>query len=246
MKIQSTSKVDKFSFDETLNRSINKSHVNTLAERILKNGQLVPIQVTSDYVVLDGQHRLEAIRQLRKAGHDIRVIYSVNPDMDMSAVAEMNGYQLKWTLNNWIDYYAKQGNENYIFLLKAREEYPSLTLSGMIPWLSATGNPVHSSVIRNGDFKIGVSPTSTYVLSNIQTLSIYNSCFTKKSFAVALLLLNRIEGFDNKRMFQKLHANLGSVIPQSGTGNWIHHLAYWYNKGLRIGRLNIDDLPRHH
>jgi hypothetical protein len=158
----------------------------------------------------------------------------------------MNGYQLKWTLNNWIQYYAQQGNENYIFLLNAKKSYPSLTLSGIIPWLSESGNPVHSSVIRNGEFKAGSSPTATFVLNQIERLASYDPCYAKKSFAVAISRLNRVEGFDNKRLFAKLTANLASIVPQSGTGNWVHHLAYWYNKGLRVGRITANDLPRHH
>ncbi|MFC4272158.1 chromosome partitioning protein ParB [Sneathiella chungangensis] len=59
--------IDKIYVPAKTRKSLNPARVDELAEDILENGQKSPIQVRlgkERYVLIEGQHRLEAIRAL--------------------------------------------------------------------------------------------------------------------------------------------------------------------------------------
>jgi len=70
------------------NRDINDTHVEELIVSIRKNGQLMPVIVTPDKEVTDGQHRLKACEKL-----GIPVSYVVNSDGSSKQIAIMNNTQ---------------------------------------------------------------------------------------------------------------------------------------------------------
>ncbi len=56
------------------NRDINETHVEELIASMRKSGQLMPVVVTPDKEVIDGQHRLKACEKL-----GIPVSYVISP-----------------------------------------------------------------------------------------------------------------------------------------------------------------------
>ena len=71
----------------------------------------VPILVTDDYYVIDGQHRLQAAKHV---GCSIDYIFQANNAL--GRVAEINSKQKSWTRNDFITHFAKQGNDQYLKL----------------------------------------------------------------------------------------------------------------------------------
>ena len=244
MSTLSTTNLDQFKFHKR-NRKVNKSQVKKLAASIEKNGQLVPIIVGQNNVVLDGQHRLNAIKLINKTAEKPMRIKYIRKSMSMTHVAEINAHQLQWRIVDWIHYYAEAGNENYLALQYAAEYYKPLKLSALAAFLNPGGH-AHSSYLTSGEYVYEINPAKEYILDKLVALSKINAVFAQKSVLVAIMWLMRQENFDAQRLFHALERNFESVLVQSGTGNWARHMLYWYNKGLRHGRLNVNDLPRHH
>jgi len=86
----------------------------------------------------------------------------------------------------------------------------------------------------------------SYILDKIVSLSKIRPMFSMKSVLIGIMWLQRDPNFDATRLFYALERNFESILQQSGTGNWARHMLYWYNKGLRSAKLNVNDLPRHH
>jgi len=244
MSILSTSNLDQFKYHKR-NRKVNKSQVKKLAESITKEGQLVPIIVSKGNVVLDGQHRLQAIQLINKTAESPLKIKYVQKKMAIQQVAAMNAHQLQWRINDWINYYAEGGNENYIALRDAAEKYKPLKLSALAGFLNPTAS-THSTYLTRGEYVYEMTDTKEFILDKLVALSKINAAFSQKCVLVAIIHLMRQKMFDPQRLFHAIERNFESVLVQSGTSNWAKHLLYWYNKGLRHGRLNPNDLPRSH
>ena len=246
MKIQTTTNLEQFQFDGR-NRNINRKHVKELADSIIEYGQLQPIIVNTSMKVMEGQHRLEAIKLINKtAATPIKVKY-IKKNMPISQVAQMNSHQRQWRLHDWIHYYAQSGNSHYLKLQKATELYKPLTMTALASFLHNTQSAAaHTGIIKKGHFKYEMTDEKQYILEKLLALCKIKPMFAQKSVLVAVMWLRRDPNFDAQRLFHALERNFEAILMQSGTGNWARHMLYWYNKGLRGGKLNVNDLPRHH
>jgi len=246
MKIQTTTNLEQFQFDGR-NRNINRKHVKELADSIIEYGQLQPIIVNTSMKVMEGQHRLEAIKLINKtAATPIKVKY-IKKNMPISQVAQMNSHQRQWRIQDWIHYYAQSGNGHYLKLQEATEMYKPLKLSSLASFLHVNDSgATHTSVIRKGEFRYTMTDDKQYILEKLVAISRLKPMFSMKCVLVAIMWLQRDPNFNAQRLFHALERNFESILPQAGTGNWARHMLYWYNKGLRGGKLNVNDLPRHH
>lgn len=133
MQIQLTTKYTIFK-KMVGNRPIEKRHVNALKVQIAKYPtltQVLPILVNDDLEVVDGQHRLEALREL-----GMPVYYIKAEGAGLADVIAINESQKTWT---WLDYansYANMKNENYITYLEFLKEYPNVGHKALILGLS--------------------------------------------------------------------------------------------------------------
>ncbi len=114
LRVQNTRNLDQF---KTLpgNRSVNPAHAVELQNLILENGNLTgqfPIVVTKDMYVIDGQHRLAALREL---GYDVS--YIVQPHANIDTVRHINRGGRNWSWRDMAVSYADLGNTEYEWFL---------------------------------------------------------------------------------------------------------------------------------
>lgn len=99
------------------NRDIDLSNVKNLIKSIRENGYIgTPILISKNFEVLDGQHRLEALKQL-----GLPVPYEIR-EMTLTQVQALNTASRKWGQIDYIKSYASMGNEEYILLLNYIEK----------------------------------------------------------------------------------------------------------------------------
>ena len=90
------------------NRPINKVTLSVVISEIRNQGQIVPILCNEKHEVTDGQHRLEACRQL-----GIPVKYMVIPGLTIKDAAAANSAGKNWSTRDWIHYHAEMGSQDY-------------------------------------------------------------------------------------------------------------------------------------
>jgi len=108
-----TEDYDQFNlYDMGINRPISRSMVNKLKKSIQGSNNLDchPIVVDIDLNVLDGQHRLQAAKELGTT------IYYVISERGKEIIPTVNSVQKQWGPLNYIEHYAARGDENYIWL----------------------------------------------------------------------------------------------------------------------------------
>jgi hypothetical protein len=244
MSVHYTTNLDQFTFHRQ-NRSVNRGAVLRLAESIKRVGLKVPITVNRNGVILDGQHRVEAIREINKtASAPVRLSY-IEKNMSIADIAEMNANQTAWRLSDWIHYYATGGNENYIKLKEAARKFTPHKMTSICALLSPNEG-AHTKTVSAGRYVYDMTPEKEQILKKLIQYGKMNPSFTSKAVLLAIIDMRRLEGFRLQRLFDALDLHFESILTQSGKDNWARHFVRFYNKSLRTGRLNADDLPKSH
>lgn len=107
------------------NRPINKKKVERIIKEIESGNDVldeVPILVKesgSKLPVIDGQHRLEVSRRLKRPVHYI----IRRQDMSLYNVAKVNSNVEKWKDTDYVNCYVKAGNDHYVKLQAFCKKY---------------------------------------------------------------------------------------------------------------------------
>lgn len=92
------------------NRKINENNLNKIIFSLKKQNMLQfrPILVDKNMNVIDGQHRLEAAKQL-----NLTVYYQKNEEASHKDIVLLNTNQKPWSYEDYFNYYINLGNDDY-------------------------------------------------------------------------------------------------------------------------------------
>jgi hypothetical protein len=102
------------------NRELQPGNVKRLVRSMIEYGNLtakVPILVNEDFEIVDGQHRLEALKTL-----EWPVYYRVEEGLNLSVVRALNNTGANWTWRDYATSYAPT-KESYRQFLELSEKY---------------------------------------------------------------------------------------------------------------------------
>lgn len=93
------------------NRPIDPMNLKKIKNSIKINNllELRPILVNADMEIIDGQHRLEAAREL-----GVEIYYQVEKNIAAQDMIRLNANQKNWTSMDYIDFYVSAGNVEYL------------------------------------------------------------------------------------------------------------------------------------
>lgn len=105
-----------------------------------------PILIDANYRIIDGQHRLEAAKQL-----ELEVYYQVNQESTHEDIVLLNSNQKKWLQEDYVNYYISRGNLEYKKLkdYAIQKGLPIAEVLSMTKWKSTE----QSSEVRVGTYK---------------------------------------------------------------------------------------------
>lgn len=95
------------------NRKINNFALQRLKNSILAHNLLhsKPIIVDKNMVVFDGQHRLQAAKELK-----MPIYYVIDENINDEDMILLNANQKNWNLNDFFNYYVSKGKPEYLKL----------------------------------------------------------------------------------------------------------------------------------
>jgi hypothetical protein len=232
-QVQKTNEYGKFNILKG-NRPIDRYHLKKLKESIEKDNHLNlhPIIVNQNFEVIDGQHRLEAAKQL---GLDIFFIKS--DSVTDEHLIHCNVNQKSFEVENYIDYFAiKERKEEYIQLkdmLKSSGLKPKALLTLILGVVSSN----LLEFLKTGKFKFPTKEEPLEVLNFFFDFTAYvkdkrlkpYSMFTNHNFTRALRWLFKTTGFDSSLFFKKLDLRWFDLKPQRTSEDWYSLLISIYN-----------------
>lgn len=92
------------------NRKVDVGHVNELMRSIIKKDLLAsnPIEITKDFRIIDGQHRLEAARAFEKP-----IYFTISEATSLEDIQLLNTHTKLWSSKDYLDSYIQLGYKRY-------------------------------------------------------------------------------------------------------------------------------------
>lgn len=185
----------------TGNRTINKAQVSKLYDSISENPDLIkaaPIIVNDNYEVVDGQHRLEALKKL-----GLPVYFFKLPDLALSDVQRLNSATKVWTPYDYAKSFAELGNKNYLIYLDFRKRY-RLAHNILLVYLGNKDSYTTHMTFRQGKFKVGDLKQAEELCGMLVEMQQFVKRGDTKVFAYAFRKVAMHPDYNHKRMLAKV------------------------------------------
>lgn len=216
------------------NRDKSKKHIRDVVKIIKKENllHLHPILVNESMEVIDGQHRLEAAKEL---GLEIFYIKSA---LSYEHILSSNLIQKNASLTDVIKFYAvKDGIPSYVFL---HNTLLSLNLSakGLIGLIFGSCMPALIEQIKEGRFQIPyddstlnrfISAYKNFIEFSKSKRITPLSMFSNFNFTIAFRNLVLVNGFVEQTFMNKLDMRWFDLRPQINSKEWCRQLLSIYN-----------------
>jgi len=212
---QSTRDYKKFKLSKQ-NRDLQTKHVQHLGKSIALYPDLFqhrPILVTSDMIVIDGQHRLAAAKLL-----GIPVWYEVADDMTIDAAIHLNQYQANWLIPDFAKAYAAQGIKDYQLFLEFMDVYkniPPTVLAELIDGRQRGKSTSH--FFRLGEFKVLDEFKARAEVEKLDGIIELSHAFSQFKVLRAMRKIMAHPEYNHERMLEKL-GRYSINFNQYGTG----------------------------
>lgn len=213
------------------------SRVKILMECIENHGFVKEwfIIVNSKMEVLDGQHRLEACKEL-----GIPVYFVINDKIDLTTIQEANASTSKWKTIQFINSYAESGKEDYVKLSKFVDKYKKIGLHTVI---AVSEGSIHSGgmtskKISTGNYKFVETEEKVDFILN--ELNKYQDILKNKNLEgrpdcknAGVIFALKSDEVDNDRLYDILEKYC-SEIKGYNTEMFLKDLSVCYNRGGRF------------
>lgn len=210
---------NKFKFSKN-NREIKHSSVEKLKASMKEHGFISgrPVLVTSDNIVIDGQHRLIAAKEL-----NIEMHYDVIDGDYMKKMIELNSTQTNWTLTDYIKSYASLNIECYRKLLRFQEKYKL----GMSVSIALCIN----NKIKTSDIRLGKQFVMNEYAEDIAEFVLNCTAVPYNKDYKFIQAINNVYKKLNRSQLTKLKTNLISVPQLSKSADYVIAFENILNKG---------------
>lgn len=207
-RVYETSDYNIFNF-ETVNRKVDEKQVSKLMSVLKKNGEFInPIVVGTDKVIIDGQHRFEALKRMQKP---IRFIVGQQTNDIRRDIIDTNNVRKNWKLMDYLEAYSHL-KPDYKEMLNIAKKYKDLSSPGTLAFYLGENSSGNAKSVRDGNLDLGLN-NATFVdkLKRLDEFNKYkqnieySKSFTKSfMFIIDRMMVSPV--FSWSRMKQKLTA----------------------------------------
>lgn len=189
------------------NRRIDEKHVASLKRRMRDKGNLTkdfPIIINKNWEVIDGQHTLEAVRQL---GWEVG--YRMVEEANAETVRTINNGRRNWTWRDYALSWVDSGKKDYEQFMTLADFHPNMSFTALIAY--ATLNRISQTgggggiqrIFRDGDFKMVNYELSRELLDKYAMI-VDSAGINDRNFAIAVLRFLRRPGISHMRLIDKV------------------------------------------
>lgn len=217
------------------NRKVDEDRVEGLMKSIKEHGFLLPILVSSDMQIADGQHRLAAARRLNVPVSYIK--YDINCDMLPILISKLNSLSKNWKLSDYYMMWQELGKEHYRWMANVLVNY-DITFEELYKFFSGSIYKI-ADKFKDGTLIFTESQKKKIVatIENFNSIVNYSDVFRGegfgKIFRLAVVDVVKHPDYDNERMLRKLRADAGRLLGCVNRIDFVQQLEYVYNHGER-------------
>lgn len=129
------------------NREVTSQRSQKIKKNIVENGYVLnPIVVNEKHEIIDGQGRVDALKELNLPVH-----YVIAQGAGVKECAVLNAANTPWKLTDYIDSYAELKNENYVRLKMLFDEYKEFTTNTKCSIITGFSGKNAVDALKNGN-----------------------------------------------------------------------------------------------
>lgn len=214
------------------NRAVPQSRINKIKQSIQNVGYVQsPIVVNDKMEIIDGQGRVEALKSL-----ELPVDYIVVNGIGINECRAMNINQSNWIVMDFVESYAEEGNDSYIFfqnLMKAYGKLGIVAVNNAVTGLASTNN----EAIKCGKFVCTLQDYERAVKIldyEKRFIGIVKKMTGRADYIyIAIGFCYESECIDNDRLFEKLGEKYDRFHAPANVEQALDEISKIYNERLR-------------
>lgn len=210
------------------NRHLNLPHVSRLKESMKKEDLKIPIIVNAKSEVIDGQHRLEARKEL-----GLPVYYIIIPNLGIQQTQMANADNKNWGASDFVGTYIELNYAHYKKYKEFKGKYEFGHSVSMI-LLEGGGHDGGGSNSRTNEFRTGGFVVKSYEQAcewaeKLYKMEAYYPGFKRRSFVLAMIHLFRNEKYNHDEFIQKLEYQSSKMVHCTTIAQYVKIIEEIYN-----------------
>lgn len=220
------------------NRKVVEKHVQSLMRRMQEQGNLTthfPIIVNERMEVIDGQHRLEALRRLSESntknpeGETVWTpFYRIETGLSVEAVRDINNGHRNWTWQDYLTSYISEDKEQYERFKNLIDHF-KLSFSTILYYVCGEDKG-RTRAFKEGDLMIRDHQRAFQLLKWYREI-VDVSSHDNQTFSIVLHQVMQHPEYDHKRMVRKMglyHTVLKKFVTRP---DYLRAIEDIYNRG---------------
>tara|TARA_R110000787_G_C13307544_1_gene435152 strand:+ start:98 stop:811 length:714 start_codon:yes stop_codon:yes gene_type:complete len=181
------------------NRDININQLSRLSESIEEDYIPVPIIVNEKKQIIDGQHRYEVVKTLKKPVYYIEI-----EGLKLPEVHRLNNNTKNWTATEYMNGYAKLGYPDYIQYKEFKKKYNFGHNETMALLQNKQSRSNTFKDFREGLFVINSYKSAVRNAEKILIVKQYYDGYKRRSFVFAMMQLFNNDEYNHAEFLHKL------------------------------------------
>lgn len=222
-QVYRTNNYERFSFLEG-NRNLNPMHFERLKNAIstMDLTESNPILVNEDFEIIDGQHRFEVCKYLKKP-----IFYLQKKGYGLREVQMLNANMKNWRLEDYVEGYCDLGNQEYLYLRSFLAQHKLGMMSSVTVLSFMGGNKAQT--IMDGTLTLPNKSRGETIAKWIQQLEPIYAGVRRKSFILALVKIYSLKQFDFNQLLSKLSYQQTKLVDCTDMKGYLTLLEEIYN-----------------
>lgn len=199
------------------NREVNDKHVTEMRESVERNGVIREAIIVPNknkkgyYLIIDGQHLIESLKQL---GHAVpcKIVEVESDEKMVDLMIDINNKSKSWSLEDYITSRAKSGNKDYKFILTEMERTGLQTTVVLMAYAQNRSRSAVTKETKIGSYKVANKTSGKMMLERIQDCGKHIGSSRPINQALVSLMLLHEEGYKHTK-FLKLIKGIKGNLP---------------------------------
>lgn len=204
------------------NRPMDLKHVAVLKKKMQIKDLKIPILVNAKCEIIDGQHRVQARREL-----GLPVYYTVNPELGIEETQMANANNKNWKLDDFLHTYTELNFAHYKRYQEFKNKYGfGHTITTLLLQGGTIGN---KDDFMSGDFTVSDLNQAEEWAEKLIQIKPYYKGYDRRSFAFAMVKLFKAENYNHDKFLQKLVYQSAKLVDCTTIPSYIRIIEDIYN-----------------
>ena len=204
------------------NRKVNDLHLKRLRKSMEEEVLMSPVIVNENFEVIDGQHRIEVLKNLNSP-----VSYLMIQGYGLKEMQLLNSASRNWVADDFLNAYLEEGNLEYINYKKFKERY-GWGHNECMRILS--GDEFRSiDLFRNGGLKIKNLTQVIEWAERIEMIKPYYDGIKRRAFIYAMVKLFKNENYNHATFLGKLQYQSARLVDCTNVNQYLLLIEDIYN-----------------